>query len=810
MQSTPPASGVSRVLLSRAVRLLLPLLASSLLLAATPPPGAAPHLHWSGIGPIVRRSIAAGEMPGAVVLIGHNGRIVYRKAFGERSLQPYRQKMTVDTIFDIASLTKVVATAPSVMQLLDQGRFRLNDPVAKYLPRFAQNGKDDITIRDLLTHFSGLPPDIPQIPRWSGYATGVAKAYAVVPAYPPDSHFEYSDINYVVLAELVRHLTGERIDRYALQHIWKPLGMSHTRYLPPARWRPKIAPTEPEPDGRFLRGVVNDPTARSMGGVTGDAGVFSTAGDLAKLCQMMLNGGRGANGARILSALAVAKMTTPQTPFNIPQVRGLGWDIDTPFSNNRGDYLPVGSYGHSGFTGTSIWIDPTSDTYIIILANAIHPHQRPPLKSILAMRSEVANRVAVILSQDDPVGEFDRIEQGLERITGYNDAAVSEHRTLYRNGNVYTGLDVLARRDFNLLRGKRVGLVTNPTGLDRHGHRNIDDMIAAGIRVTAAFAPEHGWSGQLDGPVADSRDAATGVPVYSTYESADGSHMLPAAGVDRVNVLVYDIQDVGVRFYTFETTLAYTLETAARRHIPVVVLDRPDPLDGIHVEGPALAPAETSFIGYFPGMPVRNGMTVGELAHLFNRTIHADLHVVRMRGWSRGDFYDETGLAWVDPSPNLRNLDETVLYPGVAEIEYTNVSVGRGTDTPFELVGAPWIHARQLATYLNARRIPGVRFMPISFTPDASRYAHELCHGVSLILTSREQLDSPEMGIELASALARLYPQQWQPGAMPREVGSQAIVDAIRRGEDPRRIEADWQANLRAFEALRRRCLLYQ
>ncbi len=798
-----PALSLRRL---RLLSLLLP--GFSLLLAATPPPAAAKHLDWSGIGPIVRRSIAAGEMPGAVVLIGHDGHIVYRRAFGDRSVEPYRQKMTVDTIFDLASLTKVVATAPSIMQLLDQGRFRLNDPVAKYLPGFAQNGKQDITIRDLLTHFSGLPPDIPQFPRWSGYSTGVEKAFAVVPAYPPDSHFEYSDINFVVLAELVRHLTGERIDRYALQHIWRPLGMRHTRYLPPASWRPKIAPTEPEPDGRFLRGVVNDPTARSMGGVTGDAGVFSTADDLAKLCQMMLNGGRGANGARILSPLAVVKMTTPQTPFNIPQVRGLGWDIDTPFSNNRGDYLPVGSYGHSGFTGTSIWIDPSSDTYIIILANAIHPHQRPPLKSILAMRAEVANRVAVILSLDDPT-EFNRLEQGLERITGYNDADVSEHRTLYRNGNVYTGLDVLARRGFDLLRGKRVGLVTNPTGLDRDGHRNIDDMIAAGIHVTAAFAPEHGWSGKLDGPVANSRDAATGVPVYSTYESANGSHMLPAAGVNRVNLLVYDIQDVGVRFYTFETTLAYTLETAAARHIPVIVLDRPDPLDGIHVEGPALAPDETSFIGYFPGMPVRNGMTVGELARMFNRAIHADLHVVRMRGWSRGDFYDETGLAWVDPSPNLRNLDETVLYPGVAEIEYTNVSVGRGTDTPFELVGAPWIDARQFAAALNARRLPGIRFMPISFTPESSRYAHQLCHGVSLILTSREQLDSPEMGIELASALARLYPRQWESAEMHKEVGSQAIVDAIRSGEDPRRIEASWQRSLKAFEALRQHYLLY-
>ncbi|MGH9393277.1 MAG: serine hydrolase, partial [Terriglobales bacterium] len=594
----------------------------------------------------MQRSIAAGEMPGAVVLIGHDGKMVYRKAFGNRALLPRRQKMTADTIFDLASLTKVVATAPSVVQLLEQGRFRLNDPVAKYLPAFAQNGKDQITIRDLLTHFSGLPPDIPQRPGWSGYMAGVEKAFAAVPTHPPGSHFEYSDINFVVLAELVRKLTGQRIDQYALQHLWKPLGMDHTRYLPPASWSSKIAPTERDEGGRFLRGVVNDPTAASMGGVTGDAGAFSDADDLAKYAQMLLNGGRGENGTRVLSALSVAKMTTPQTPFNIPDVRGLGWDIDTPFSSNRGDFLPVGSYGHTGFTGTAMWMDPSSNTYIIILSNAIHPKQRPPLKSILALRSEVATTTAAILSLDEPT-EWGRVEGGLERITGYNDASAGAHRTLYRNGDVMTGLDVLQDRHFDLLQGKRVGLVTNPTGVDRNGLRNLDDMLKAGVQVTAAFAPEHGWSGTLDGPVSDARDAATGVPVYSAYASTDPARALPEAGLDKVNALVYDIQDVGVRFYTFETTLAYTLQAAKARGVPVFVLDRPDPIDGIHVEGPPLAPQEKSFVGYFPGMPVRNGMTVGELARMFNQSIGADLLVVPMRGWSRGDFYDETGLMWV-------------------------------------------------------------------------------------------------------------------------------------------------------------------
>ncbi len=773
------------------------------MLAARP----APAQDWSRLGAIVRRSIAAGEIPGAVVLIGHRGHVVYRKAFGFRSLRP-RQKMTTDTIFDLASLTKVVATTPSVVQLLEQGRFRLNDPVAKYLPAFGKNGKDQITIRQLLTHFSGLPPDIPQHPRWSGYETGIQKAFAVEPAFPAGSHFQYSDINFIVLAELVHRLTGERIDQYALTHVWKPLGMNRTRFLPPASWLHKIAPTGVDDRGRALRGVVNDPTAASMDGVAGDAGAFSTADDLSKYAQMMLNGGVGENGKRILSALAVEKMTTPQTPPNVPDIRGLGWDIDTPFSSNRGAFLPVGSYGHTGFTGTSLWIDPTSHTYIIILANDTYPKQRPHLKSILAMRSEVATATAAILALNDG-STWSRVEQGLERITGYNNPMAGGRRVIYRNGEVLTGLDVAKARAFRLLRGKRVGLISNPTGLDREGNRNLDDMVAAGIHVTAAFSPEHGWSGKLDGPVGNTHDAATGVPVFSTYSSTDPERLLPAAGMDRVNLLVYDIQDVGVRYYTFETTLAYTLRTAAAHHVPVIVDDRPDPIDGIHVQGPPLAPEEKSFVGYFPGMPLRNGMTIGELARLFNQTIGADLHVVRMQGWSRGDFYDETGLIWTNPSPNMRNLTEAVLYPGVGMIEYTNVSVGRGTDSPFEVMGAPWINAPQLAAYLNARRIPGVRFMPLSFTPDASRFAHQLCHGINLIVTNREVLNSPELGIELASALHQLYPQTWNSSQMHRLAGSQAVVDQITSGEDPRRIAASWQPAIQAFDALRQAALLY-
>ena len=792
--------------------LLLSLALGIISAAATRPshPAAASNSSWRGLGAIVRRAIAQNELPGAVVLIGHNGRIVYDRAFGERARG---ESMTVRTIFDCASLTKVVATAPAVMRLVQQGKIRLNDPVARYWPAFGRDGKSQITVRELLTHTSGLRPDLRMHPWWHGDRLGLEKITRLRPHFPPGSRVQYSDVNFIVLGELVHRLTGEPLDRYVERHFWRPLGMRHTRFLPPRAWRPRIAPT-----WHGLRGVVQDPVTQAMGGVTGAAGMFSTAGDLARFAQMMLNYGQVcphggaipcAGARRILSPLVVAKMTTPQTPYNLTQVRGFGWDLDTPFSTNRGELLPVGSYGHTGYTGTSLWIDPFTHSYIIILSNSVYPHVRPPL---LALRSEIASFAAARFTRGWSRARLRELRQGVLNLTGYNTVNYAWRRPLARNGRVLTGLDVLEREHFHPLRGLRVGLVTNVTGVDRKGRRNLDVMLAAGVHVVCGFSPESGWLGNLNTThIGNTVDQKTGIPVYTAYGATRASRHLPLAGLRKINALVYDIQDVGVRFYTYETTLGYALEAAARRHIPVFVLDRPDPLNGIAVEGPPLSPRRRSFIGFFPGMPVRNGMTVGELARMFNAVdhIHADLHVIRMRGWARGDYYDETGLGWVNPSPNLRNLEETILYPGVALVEFTNVSVGRGTDTPFEVLGAPWIHGRELARYLNARAIPGIRFMPTRFTPRSSKYAHRVCSGIQIELLNRNQADPLEMGIELAGALRHLYPRLWHAAPMAPEIGSMHIVRQIERGEDPRRIQASWQAAKRRFLRLRQRFLLY-
>jgi uncharacterized protein YbbC (DUF1343 family)/CubicO group peptidase (beta-lactamase class C family) len=758
-----------------------------------------------GVDSVIEQSVADGTIPGAVLVVGHDGAVVYRKAYGSRALEPRREPMTLDTVFDLASLTKVIATTTAVMQLVEQGKVRMNDPVAKYLPEFAQNGKDDITVRQLLTHYSGLEPDLDLKEPWEGKDTAYRMAFAETPQQAPGSGFVYSDINFITLGALVERVSGETLDGYTTKHIFAPLKMTRTRYVPAAAWRAKIAPTQYDESEHMLRGEVHDPTARRMGGMAGHAGLFSTADDLAKFAQALLSGGGG-----ILSPAAVAKMTSPEQPPAAPVLRGFGWDIDSPFSSNRGDLLPVGSFGHTGFTGTSVWIDPTTQAYIILLTNAVHPRGKG---NAIALRSKVATEVAAALKLNPSEQEALRWKS----ITGYNEAQSAARRMSTRNGTVKTGIDVLEEHAFDVLKAtegkKRIGLVTNQTGLDSQGVRTIDVLAKApGVSLDAIFSPEHGVTGTQDTTgINNSVDSATGVPVYSVYGGTDAARHPPLDVMKNLDAVVFDIQDAGARFYTYETTLGYFLEGAAKAGIELIVLDRPDPVTGSFVQGPVSDAGRENFTDYWT-VPVRPGMTMGELAKMFNaeRNINAKLTVVPMDGWQRGDWFDSTGLVWVSPSPNLRTLTEAALYPGVAIIEGTNVSVGRGTDTPFELLGAPWMKSKELAAYLNARGIAGVRFVPVTFTPTTSNYAGKVCEGVNLVVTDRNGFDAPELGIELAAALRKLYPADFKIERMPELLMNQSVYDALVAGQDPRRIAQEWQEGLEKFQKVREKYLIYK
>lgn len=745
----------------------------------------------------IHQAIREDQVPGAVLIVGHRGRIVHRKAYGSRALVPRQEPMTLDTIFDAASLTKVIATTSALMKLFDHGKLRLNDRVTEYLPEF-QGGKSEITVRNLMTHFSGLRPDLDLEPAWSGYDTGIRKALADVPAAPPGARFTYSDINFILLGEIVHKLSGKMLPDFARQQIFLPLGMKDSMFQPPASLRRRIAPTELV-DGRVLRGVVHDETTRYMGGIAGHAGLFTTADNLARFAEMMLGGGtRG--GVRVFDPLTVRKFTTPQSPPDQPILRGLGWDIDSPYSGNRGELFPIGSYGHTGFTGTSIWIDPVSQTYVILLANSVHPRRRP---AITPLRGRVGTVVAARLGIQAP---------GIS-LTGYNEtlAGAGIRRVVARNSSVLTGLDVLIEQRFAPLAGRRLGVITNHTGLDREGKRNVDRMLEAGIQVTALFSPEHGLAGREDREdISNTLDPATGIRVWSLYSA---KNLRPTAEMLRdVEALIFDIQDVGARFYTYSTTLGYALEAAAESHLPIFVLDRPNPITGTHVEGPMLDPDLRSFIGYFP-LPLRHGMTTGELALLFNgqNRLRAEVRVISMKNWQRGDWFDSTGLVWTDPSPNMRSLTAALLYPGVAMLEGSkDYSVGRGTDAPFEQIGADWIRGVELAACLNARFIPGVRVYPTRFQPVTSNFAGRTIEGVRFVITQREAFDSSRLGLEIGAALRKLYPSRLTLEANLRLIGNRRTVEQIQAGGDPRAIQQDGEQPLREFLKVREEYLLYK
>jgi uncharacterized protein YbbC (DUF1343 family)/CubicO group peptidase (beta-lactamase class C family) len=767
---------------------------------------------FTALDTILQSAVANDEIPGAVLLVEHRGKIVYEKAAGMRALMPSREAMTTDTIFDIASLTKVIATAPSVMKLVEEGKLRLDDPVSRYLPEFTSNGNHQITIRMLLTHTSGLAPDPPLDAARAGKSAIYAEINQEELEAPPGMRFIYSDTGFIVLGELVEKISGMPLAEYAGRNIFEPLHMQETRFLPPSEWISRIAPTEeidlPADEkagsgkGHLLRGTVHDPTARAMGGVAGNAGVFSTASDLDKFCTMVLSGGRipGSDGGRILSEASVHKMTSPQSPPWIPAIRGLGWDIDSQYSSPRGELFPLGSFGHTGFTGTSIWIDPASETFVILLTNSVHPYRRPPISSL---RSKVSTAVAVALQIGGTPGETSKFERSAHAARPQDPAGI-----LSASDHTKTGIDVLEDEQFAPLRGKRVGLITNQTGVDATGRRTIDLLAhAEGVGLVAIFSPEHGLAGQADERVASATDAATGLPVFSLYGETRRPTDEMLKGLD---ALVFDIQDAGVRFYTYTTTMAYAIEEAAKRHIAFFVLDRPDPLDGVSIEGPILDRDKLSFTGYFP-IPVRYGMTAGELAQMFNaeNKIGADLHVIAMKDWRRVDRFESTGLAWIPPSPNLRSLNAALLYPGIEILQAGGVSVGRGTDAPFEVFGAPWIEPVAMAEALNRRFIPGVRFVPTRFTPVSGLYAGQLCGGISLVITDRASLNSMLMGLEIAAMLQKMYAANFQLEKINELLGSSATIERLKRGDAPSRIVLDWALELDAFRKIREKYLLY-
>lgn len=753
----------------------------------------------SAIGPIVQAEIAAGNVPGAVVLVGVGDRILYRQAFGDRGpVDP--SPMTADTVFDLASLTKVVVTTTAVLQLAERGRLDLDAPAARYWPAFGANGKGAITLRELLAHTSGLPAGVD-----SGRGDLWQKIEGLKLTGPAGRDVRYSDVNFLALGRIVEKVSGESLAAYAERHLRPALDWADSGYLAadtgPGRaarsdLASRIAPSRTEqdlakeraPEGPASR--VHDPLARHAGGVAGHAGLFGTANDLAQFARAILAG-----GGKLLSPASVDLLFSLQTPPGTAP-RGLGWRLEPPLASNRAALPAVGTIGHLGYTGTGLWLDRSRDAYVVVLSNrtALRDGDAGPL------------RARVVAAVGDALGPVaarelaERYPEARERIAPFVAKDVARP--------VRTGIDALEDEQFRPLRGKRVGLLTHRSGVDKLGRRTADVLRAApGVSLVALFSPEHGLDSLQEGQVRSGTDALTGVPVHSLYASSKRPAPETLRGLDAI---VVDLQDAGTRFYTYATTLAYVMEAAGAQGIPVYVLDRPNPLTAATVQGPMLDVAQRGFTGYWP-LPTRHGMTLGELARLFvgEAGIGVELHVVAMRNARRGDWYEGTGLPWLAPSPNLTSVAAATLYPGVGMIEGAPVSVGRGTATPFQIVGAPWIDADRLATAMNALRLPGVRFAPATFTPASATHAGKSCRGVRVEITDRDALNSPALGVALAHTLHRLYPKELQVDRILGNLGSAALLEAIKAGEPLPSLLAAVERDVAAFERVRARYLLY-
>jgi uncharacterized protein YbbC (DUF1343 family) len=733
-------------------------------------------LPETAIDAAVEEAISNQSLPGAVVAIGRRERVLFHRAYGSREVEPSRAPMTLDTLFDLASLTKPIATATSIMVLVERGIVGLDEPLVKYVPACNKNGKGAITLRHLLLHVSGLPADTPKDDFAYGRDEAVRRICNVPLRAAPGIVSIYSDIGFMLLEEVVRRVTSQELPAFSGQAIFNPLGMIDTGFLPSDSLKARAAWTELV-DGEWRVGIVHDPRAYLLGGVAGHAGLFSTASDLSLYARAILGGGE-VEGKRVLSPRTLASMIAPH---DVPGgIRALGWSVENQW---RGEGLSPQAFGHFGFTGTALWIDPDKDLFIVVLTNRVHPDGKGDAKPLVARINTLAARA---------------IGPAVGRVESCSDTTA----------DVRMGIDVLRDEQFERLRGRHVGLITNASGRARDGTSTVDLLMnASGVKLVALFTPEHGLDADRQGSVASGHDKRTGLPVYSLYGDAFAPSADSLAGID---TLIFDVQDAGTRFFTYASTMRRAMEAARDHDVRFVVLDRPNPINGVDMAGPVQMPLSRSFVNYHP-LPIRHGMTMGELATLLNADDHLGvaLSVVPMRGWRRTAYWDETGLEWVNPSPNLRNVDEALLYPAVGLLEATNLSVGRGTDAPFERVGAPWIDGGALAAALTADGLPGVAFASDTFTPETDRYANRRCRGIRVTVRDRSQFEPVRTGLAIARQLRRLYRSAWEFAKLDRLLVHPETMKAIDGGLPIVSIVDSYRLELAAFASKREKYLLY-
>ncbi len=723
-----------------------------------------------GIRFVVESAIRRGELPGAVVAVGDRRGLRYLRAFGERTAG---EAMTIDTRFDLASLTKPL-TATAIMVLAERGVIDLRAPASSYLRELQRPDKRAITLAQLLLHTSGLPKVNPL----SACEHGRAQARAAIARErlltAPGGQFEYSDLGFILLGEVVEGVTSMSLDAFASSQLFVPLGMRDTAFRPAPGEAMRCAPTELR-DDVLIRGVVDDPRAFRLDGVAGHAGVFSTAEDLARFSRMLLNRGE-LDGVRVLRNETVAMFTAPHT---VPgAVRSMGFDVQSSYALGKGRGMSPGAFGHGGYTGTSLWIDPAHDVFVIFLSNRVHVG---PKGNIHPLASSVA------------------------------DLALRARRTAQATANagrapIKVGIDVLEEEQFARLRGRKVAVLSHLPARDAKGVSTVDVIAhAREVVLRAIFSPEHGLAAQSEGKVASSK--LFNVPVHSLFGRTRAPTPEMLAGVDTV---VIDLVDVGTRFYTYMATALAVAEAAGAAGIDVMLLDRPNPLGGTRVEGPLSEPAFASFVNYHP-LPLRHGMTAGELLSFLieARDLRVRPHVVEVEGWRAEELFAETPLRWFPPSPNLPTPAHALLYPAIGLVEGTNVSVGRGTPRAFAVLGAPFIKGASLAETLRAAALPGLQVEATRFRPLVGPYQGKLIEGVSFALSDAHTFSAGRTGLAIAQALGRLYAEQWDRSRLGQMIASQATLDGLERGLPLDGLVSAGEANLPKFLEQRLGALIY-
>ncbi len=707
----------------------------------------------------VNAAIAAGDLPGAVVRIGRRDGVVFERAYGMASLEPERRTMQPHMLFDLASVTKVITTI-AVLRLHEQGVVHLDRPVDGLLPEIAGWG---ITPRHLLLHTAGFRPVNPLTDYDDDRAASLSRALRNAPERRPGT-YTYSDLSFIALGTLLERIERKSLAEIFHQRIFGPVG-AHARFNPGVSTN--VVPTEyaarrgdPPP---MIHAEANDPRAWRLSGIAGHAGLFASAEDLARIAEALLRGEllRPETMRLMHTVVEVAR------PNGQRVRRGLGVGMD----DRRAEGWSGQSFGHGGYTGTWLWIDPERDLYVVLLAHRVHPNgegRSGPIRSTIGRLINAAS-----------------IEPPRENV-------------------VRLGIDMLHAQGFEPLEGKRVAVLTNGAARARDGTPTWQ-LLQRHTDLRRIFTPEHGLGADREGAVSDAQEGQ--LQVVSLFGPQRTPQPEALADLD---IVLVDLQDVGARFYTYGATMGRMMQAAAEADVAVWVLDRPNPLGGEHVIGPMLQESQRSFVNHQPGWPVQHGLTMGEVARLLKaeRELEVELNVIEMQGWSRSMRWDDTGLRWTPPSPNLRTTNQVLLYPGVALVEGTNVSVGRGTDHPFELVGAPWMNAEAVLAALPDDATAGLSLEATRFRPTSARHRGRWCRGIRIELTDRERAQPVRFGLALLRALQQVHADDWESERAVRIVGDERITTQL---DQPLQfLEGIGAEELEAFRTRRQEALLYE